>query len=476
VPRTSAQAEAGKVVIFPMLIRNSGYRDEAFKLGTTLPASFETAFVQDDNNDGRVEANELATQLTPTLNPGGVTSMILVMRVPKATTGRIDFQVTITSLLTQAAPAMVDFTVATTGGTSAITVDVEFDKTNVRRGHAFNYTVTINNNSDMPLKSVRLNYTFEDGYTFDGSKPTVGIFSDDIHTATWDFADIPARTTTPVVMKISVTKLAEAGDGIIGYGTLHAAGIAPIQIGGAPVTIDDRPAGAAATVQPLFHELKGAPKEVVFIPYIIRNNGDHRDSFDVSVEPFGGIIFADTNRDGVYQPNEPSISRTPELEPGKDCQVLVRAEVPSNLGGSQQFPYRLNAASTLDPRVKGTGTSYITLSVPRVTIKRMQSDVQVSGGTAYYELTVTNEGTGEAKNVVVDEFLAPGSEFINSSVAPAVTGNPRSEGERIEWKIVSLMPGASQTYRVAVKRSSNAQTERATVTYFDVSGNQYAGQ
>ena len=119
----------------------------------------------------------------------------------------------------------------------------------------------------------------------------------------------------------------------------------------------------------------------------------------------------------------------------------------------------------------------MTFAVPRLTIKRQQSDVQVSGGLAYYEMTVTNEGVGEAKNIVLNEFLVPGNEFINASVSPAVSGNARTDGQRLEWKIDSLMPGASRTYRVAVRRNSNAQMpERATVTFFDASGNQYSGQ
>jgi uncharacterized repeat protein (TIGR01451 family) len=460
-----------------MMIRNSGAIDEAYKLGTTLPSSFESAFVYDENKNGRVDVNELSTKVTPTIAPGGATSVILVMRVPKASMGRIDFRVTVDSVIQHTSPAFADVTLVTTGGDPVVTVDLDFDRSSVRRGHTFNYIVKVTNHSDLPVRMVRLNYTFEDGYVFQSAKPSEGIYSNDIHSATWDFPEIAPRSSIPVMMRVTVAKTAEAGEGVIGYGTLHAAGIAPIQIGGSPVTIEDKAAGANAQVSPLFHELKGSPREVVFIPYIIRNNGDHRDSFDVKVEPFGGIVFLDANRDGVYQPNEISITRTPELDAGKDCQVLVRAEVPSSLGGTQQFPYKLVATSALDGRVTGSGTSYVTLAVPRVTIKRVQSDVQSSGGIAYYEITITNEGSGEAKNVVVHEFIVPGNEFINSSVSPSVTGNVRSEGQRLEWKIDSLMPGASRTYRVAVKRNSNAPTpERAVLSYFDTSGNQYAGQ
>jgi hypothetical protein len=474
--RTSVQGEAGKVVTFPMIIKNAGAIDEAYKLGTTLPSSFESAFVLDDNKNGRVDSNELSAHLTPTLAPGAAASVILVLRVPKANMGRIDFRVMVESVVQHLSPAYSDVTLVTAGGDPAVTVDLEFDRSNVRRGHTFNYVVKINNNTDLPIRMVRLNYTFEDGYVFQNAKPTEGIYNNDIHTATWDIQEIPARSSVPVTIRITVAKTAEAGSGVIGYGTLHAAGIAPMQIGGSPVTIDDKAAGAAAQVAPLFHELKGAPREVVFIPYIIRNNGDHRDSFDVKVEPFGGIVFLDANRDGVYQPNEISISRTPELDAGKDCQVLVRAEVPSSLGGTQQFPYKLVATSALDGRVTGSGTSYVTLAVPRVTLKRVQSDVQ-GGVLAYYEITITNEGSGEAKGIVVHEFMLPGNEFVNASVSPAVTGNARSEGQRLEWKIDSLMPGASRTYRVAVKRNSNSPTpERAMISYFDSSGNQYAGQ
>ena len=474
--RSSIQSEAGKVVTFPIMIKNTGSIDEAYKLGTTLPASFESAFVLDENRNGRVDANELSTLITPTIAPGGSTGVILVLRVPKANMGKVDFRVTVDAVVQRMSPAFSDVSLVTTGGEPAVTVDLDFDRTNVRRGHTFNYVIKINNNTDLPIKMVRLNYTFEDGYTFQSAKPTEGIYSKDIHTATWDIAEIPARSSVPVSVRITVAKNAEAGDGIIGYGTLHAAGLAPMQIGGSPVTIDDKAAGANAQVAPLFRELKGAPREVVFIPYIVRNNGDHRDAFDVKVEPFGGIVFLDANRDGVYQPNEISISRTPELEPGKDCQVLVRAEVPSSLGGTQQFPYKLVATSALDGRITGSGTSYVTLAVPRVAVKRVESDVQ-GGGLAYYEITITNDGSGEAKDIVVHEFMLPGTEFVNASVSPTVTGNPRSEGQRLEWKIDSLMPGASRTYRVAVKRSANsAATERAVISYFDASGNQYASQ
>ena len=355
--RTSAQGDAGKVVTYPMLIKNSGAIEESYKLGTTLPAGFEAVFVLDENKNGRVEVNELSTQFTPALSPGGSASVILVLRVPKATTGRVDFKITVDSVAQRTSPALAEVTLITAGGDPAVTVDVDFDRTSARRGHTFTYLLKVNNKSDLPVKLVRLNYTFEEGYIFQGAKPAEGIYSNDIRTATWDFPEIGPHSTVSVAIKVGVSKTAEAGNGIIGYGTLHGAGIAPIQIGGAPMTIDDKAAGANAQVAPLFRELKGAPREIVFIPFIIRNTGDHRDAFDVKIEPFGGIVFADVNRDGVYQTTEPSITRTPELDAGKDYQVLVRAEVPSNLGGAQQFPYKLVVSSALDPRITANGTA-----------------------------------------------------------------------------------------------------------------------
>lgn len=478
LPRPAVTAAPTKAVTFPMLVRNRSAAEEAFRLGVSLTGDYEAIFVLDDNQDGRVQPTELTISVTPVLPPGGVVSVVLVMRVPKDAAGRQDFQITATPMIAQTTPYAVPATLVTPSLPPTMAVDVEFDHESVRRGRDFDYIIRIVNQGDAAAHTVQLNYTVSTGYVMESASPVWRSYDPAIRTGVWNFDSLAAGSATTIKIRLKLDHSAQPGASVIGFGTLHAQSMAPITIGGAPVLIDERPAGPGAEVQAVFRNLSATPQSATFIPFVVRNTGDRPDQFDLRVEPFAGMVFADTNRDGVYQNGERSITRTPELAAGKDFFILVKVDVPEKAGGQQEFAYRLVATSVNDRRVSAGGVCFLKLAVPRLIIERTVSTAQLQADRViYYTLTIRNAGDGEAKRISVIEALLPGNEFINSDVKPSISGGTATEPQRLKWSIESLAPGASVTYRLAVRRNSNAeQAERATATFFDNAGNQYVAQ
>jgi uncharacterized repeat protein (TIGR01451 family) len=103
-----------------------------------------------------------------------------------------------------------------------------------------------------------------------------------------------------------------------------------------------------------------------------------------------------------------------------------------------------------------------------------------AGDTIFYRLVLVNEGSGLAKNLVVNEMLPDALQFVNSD--PSLSAQDAAgTGQRFTWRVAELAPGDTAVLRVAVRLRPNLPAEqtlntRHTLGYQDTNGNSYSGQ
>ncbi|MGE0482162.1 MAG: hypothetical protein AB7Q17_17005 [Phycisphaerae bacterium] len=86
-----------------------------------------------------------------------------------------------------------------------------------------------------------------------------------------------------------------------------------------------------------------------------------------------------------------------------------------------------------------------TFAAPALTLTKKCPSLRYVGRDATFELTVTNSGTGPARDVVLTDVLPSGVEFVNAD------GGGTRDGNNIVWRIGALEAGASKTFNINVR-------------------------
>ncbi len=92
---------------------------------------------------------------------------------------------------------------------------------------------------------------------------------------------------------------------------------------------------------------------------------------------------------------------------------------------------------------------------------------------------LVNEGSGLAKNLVVNEALPSALEFVSSD--PNLSAQDSSGGQQFRWRVPELAPGDTAVLRVTVRlrpsqTADQTLTTRHSLSYQDTNGNSYSGQ
>lgn len=82
---------------------------------------------------------------------------------------------------------------------------------------------------------------------------------------------------------------------------------------------------------------------------------------------------------------------------------------------------------------------------PVLKITKTGPDSKFIGRTATYKITVTNSGDGEARDLVVEDSISQGAQFIRAS------DNAKVAGGKIVWQLGTLQPAASKEITVTVQ-------------------------
>ena len=290
------------------------------------------------------------------------------------------------------------------------TVDVE----NPNFGDTVTYTVVVTNNGVVDAKQVVVRDILDKGLKFVKATGEY-TFDEDSRTVTWiiDLAKGESQT-------FYVTAVAEA------YGVLTN-----------DVTVGDKTASADVVV-PEINPDKTAnitnPNfgDKVDYTVTVTNDGIGDANNVVIVDRLGeGLTFVSASDNGVWDPVKRTVTWIVDLAKGESRTFYVNAIV-SGYG---------NVTNSL---VVGNKTTGVNVTVPEIIPDKTANISNPNfGDNVNYTVTVTNDGIGDAKDVVVRDVLGEGLKFVSA------TGNYTfDEATRTVTWIVDLAKGESKVFSV----------------------------
>ena len=289
-------------------------------------------------------------------------------------------------------------------------VDVE----NPNFGDTVTYTVVVTNNGVVDAKQVVVRDILDKGLKFVKATGEY-TFDEDSRTVTWiiDLAKGESQT-------FYVTAVAEA------YGVL---------ING--VTVGDNTASADVVVPEIIPDKTANITNPNFgdkVDYTVTvtNDGMGDANNVVIVDRLGeGLTFVSASDNGVWDPVKRTVTWIVDLAKGESKVFSVIAIV-SGYG---------NVTNSL---VVGNKTAGVNVTVPEINPDKTANISNPNfGDNVNYTVTVTNDGIGDAKDVVVRDILGEGLKFVSA------TGNYTfDEVTRTVTWIVDLAKGESRTFYV----------------------------
>ena len=305
-------------------------------------------------------------------------------------------------------------------------VDVE----NPNFGDTVTYTVTVTNNGIVDAKNVVVVDHLDKGLKYFSSSNN-GVYDAATHTVTW-IVDIDIGSS----IDLTVTAVADE------YGVLTN-----------DVTVGDKTASVDVVVPEI------TPDKTVNITnpnfgdkveytITVSNNGVGDAKQVVVVDTLNeGLTFVSASDNGVWNPFKRTVTWTVDLAKGefKVFNLIATVSAYGNI---------------LNTVVVGDKSSSVNIAVPEI-IPGKSVDVENPnfGDTVTYTVVVTNDGVGDAKQVVVRDTLDKGLKFIKATGTYTWDEDSRT----ITW-IVDLTKGESQTFYVtAVADEYGVLTNDVTV-------------
>ena len=290
------------------------------------------------------------------------------------------------------------------------TVDVE----NPNFGDTVTYTVVVTNNGVVDAKQVVVRDILDKGLKFVKATGEY-TFDEDSRTVTWivDLAKGESQT-------FYVTAVAEA------YGVLTN-----------DVTVGDNTASADVVVPEIIPDKIANITNPNFgdnVTYTVTvtNDGIGDANNVVIVDRLGeGLTFVSASDNGVWDPVKRTVTWIVDLAKGESKVFSVIATV-SGYG---------NVTNSL---VVGNKTVSVNVTVPEINPDKTANISNPNfGDNVTYTVTVTNDGIGDAKDVVVRDVLGEGLTFVDA------TGNYTfdEDSRTVTW-IVDLAKGESRTFYV----------------------------
>ncbi|WP_400253077.1 adhesin [Methanobrevibacter smithii] len=289
-------------------------------------------------------------------------------------------------------------------------VDVE----NPNFGDTVTYTVVVTNNGVVDAKQVVVKDILDKGLKFVKATGEY-TFDEDSRTVTWiiDLAKGESQT-------FYVTAVAEA------YGVLIN-----------DVTVGDNTASADVVVPEIIPDKTANITNPNFgdkVDYTVTvtNDGMGDANNVVIVDRLGeGLTFVSASDNGVWDPVKRTVTWIVDLAKGESKVFSVIATV-SGYG---------NVTNSL---VVGNKTAGVNVTVPEIIPDKTANISNPNfGDNVNYTVTVTNDGIGDAKDVVVRDVLGEGLKFVSA------TGNYTfDEATRTVTWIVDLAKGESKVFSV----------------------------
>ena len=295
-----------------------------------------------------------------------------------------------------------------------ITPKKDVNNTTPNFGENVAYTIVVSNDGITDAKQVIIKDVLAKGLKFIEANYN-GVYDKSTHTVTW-ILDINAKDK----VTLNVTAAVDA------YGVLNN-----------NVTIGDKTSSVDITVPEIIPDKTvnvANPNfgDNVTYTVTVSNDGIGDANNVVIVDRLGeGLTFVSASDNGVWDPVKRTVTWIVDLAKGESKVFTVNATVDA---------YG-NVSNSL---VVGNKTASVNVTVPEINPNKTANIENPNfGDNVTYTVTVTNDGIGDANNVVVKDTLGKGLKFISA------TGNYTFDEatNTITW-IVDLAKGESKTFKV----------------------------
>jgi uncharacterized repeat protein (TIGR01451 family) len=472
-------AQPGQSVQLPLTVTNTGNKEDQFRLETDLPAEYQPSFSLAQSGSG----TELPIFVTPQLARGSNIEVMLNLRVPETAADgqQLKFYVRAASQADYQIMKVADGAINVVAASLAAATNVSGNS--VMPGETFTQTITVKNAGSSPARQTRADFVFNPNFELVSANPAPINYDRASRTAIWSLGDLGSRDSRDIRVTLRAVPDALASSNPLGRGAVRTQSLSLGSNFDSPsITVGKVP---KARIDAVSVGLTTTPGDTMYVPFIVRNPGNAADSYELRVTAPGAppaTIYADTNGDGQHQESEPVITQTAQIDPrGGQFPMLLRVQIPQSTPDRQQFSYNVVARSLLSNREASEANTVLTVATPRVRVRTEEAVESVAAGdTIFYRLVLVNEGSGLAKNLIVNETLPEALQFVNSDPSLSAQDAPGA-GQRFTWRVAELAPGDTAVLRVAVRLRPNLQAEqtlttRHTLNYQDTNGNGYSGQ
>jgi uncharacterized repeat protein (TIGR01451 family) len=476
--RTALAAQPGQVIQLPLVITNSGNKEDQFRLETDLPAEYQPSFSQSGND------TSMPVFVTPTMTRGSTIEVTLNARVPENAPDNQQQRFLIR------AASQADATVTKVSDASLTVVAAALAaasnalQENVQPGETFTQRISVRNAGSATARQTRADFVFNPDFELVNATPAPISYDRPSRTAIWSLGDLESRDNREITVTLRAVAEALAGSNKpVGRGTMRTQSLfIPSNFDGPAISVG-RVAGAR--VDAVSKGLTATPGDTIYVPFMVRNPSNYSESFELRIVAPGApqaTVFADTNGDGRHQDSEPAVTQTAALDPrGGQYPVLLGVQIPRSTADRTQFAYNLvTRAMGAGGRIASEDSTVLTVATPRVRVRAELPNTEVKpGDTIFYRLVLVNDGGGLAKGLNVTELLPDALEFVSSS--PELTLQDVGGGRGLIWRVAELAPGDTQVLQVTVRLRPNLPadaviTPRHTLTYQDSNANAYRGQ
>jgi uncharacterized repeat protein (TIGR01451 family) len=476
--RTALAAQPGQQIQLPLVITNSGNKEDQFRLETDLPAEYQPSFSQSGND------TSMPVFVTPTMQRGATLEVVLNARVPESAPDNQQqrFLVRAASQADAAVTKVSDASLTVVA--AALAAASNALQENVQPGETFTQRISVRNAGSATARQTRADFVFNPDFELVNASPAPISYDRPSRTAIWSLGDLESRDNREITVTLRAVSEALAGaNKPVGRGTMRTQSLfIPSNFDGPAISVG-RVAGAR--VDAVSKGLTATPGDTIYVPFMVRNPSNYSESFELRVVAPGApqaTVFADTNGDGRHQESEPAVTQTAALDPrGGQYPVLLGVQIPRSTADRTQFAYNLvTRAMNAGGRIAGEDSTVLTVATPRVRVRAEVPNTEVKpGDSIFYRLVLVNDGGGLAKGLVVTELLPEALEFISSS--PELTLQDVGGGRGLVWRVAELAPGDTQVLQVTVRLRQNLPadaviTPRHTLTYQDSNANAYRGQ
>jgi uncharacterized repeat protein (TIGR01451 family) len=187
---------------------------------------------------------------------------------------------------------------------------------------------------------------------------------------------------------------------------------------------------ASVDIDPAADSANADPGDLVCYAHVLTNNGNEDDTIEVvttSSEGWTVTVYEDVNGDGAYDAGDTVLVNTNGAN-GVDSGVMaadatmdivVCVSVPAGAANGTVDTTDIDIASALDPTQTDSATDTTTIQAPALSVVKSVAPVgdQPPGTTLTYTVVITNNGNGDALNIVLTDPIPANTTYVAGSAS-----------------------------------------------------------